>query len=218
MSIDRMRKTYTLGGLKETDVDSAPLVQFQKWFDEAQLKGSSKEDVPDWLEANAMTLSTANADGAVSSRIVLLKGLTNTGFVFYSNYESTKGSQMESNPQVSLCFFWPHLERQVRIEGMVSKTSRSQSTAYFHSRPRDSQLGAIVSEQSSETTRDSLESRMIELQRKYADIEIPCPDYWGGYEVTPTQIEFWQGRPSRLHDRIVYRAVEDGWSISRIAP
>ena len=213
MSIHQMRQTYSLSGLQEKDVDRDPMVQFEKWFQESQAP-----DLPTWVEVNAMTLSTADLAGCVTSRIVLLKGIKAGKFVFYTNYESTKGKQIEANPSVSLCFFWPHLQRQVRIEGTASKTSREVSEAYFHSRPRGSQFGANVSKQSSEVTASELQSRMKELEQQYADKEIPCPEHWGGYEVDPSTVEFWQGRPSRLHDRIVFRRTEDAWSIVRLSP
>lgn len=213
MSIHQMRQTYTLSGLQEKDVDRDPVVQFEKWFQESQ-----SSDLPEWVEVNAMTLSTTDLSGRVTSRIVLLKGIQDGKFVFYTNYDSTKGDQMEANPLVSLCFFWPHLQRQVRIEGTASKTSRQVSETYFHSRPRSSQLGAIVSKQSSEVTTDELQSRMTELEKQYADQQVPCPDHWGGYEVSPSKIEFWQGRPSRLHDRIVFRRNDNAWKIVRLSP
>ncbi|KAA1260777.1 Pyridoxine/pyridoxamine 5'-phosphate oxidase [Rubripirellula obstinata] len=213
MSIHQMRQTYTLSGLQENDVDRDPIVQFEKWFQEAQ-----SSDLPDWVEVNAMTLSTSDKAGCVTSRIVLLKGIEDGKFVFFTNYGSTKGGQIEANPSVSLCFFWPHLQRQVCIAGTALKTSREVSQTYFHSRPRGSQLGANVSMQSSEVTASDLQSRMSELEQKYADQEIPCPDHWGGYEVTPSTIEFWQGRPSRLHDRIVFRKSDKAWNIVRLSP
>jgi pyridoxamine 5'-phosphate oxidase len=213
MSIRQMRQTYSLSGLQEQDVDRDPIVQFETWFKESQ-----SPDLPDWVEVNAMTLSTADPAGRVTSRIVLLKGIDEGKFVFFTNYGSTKGDQIEANPLVSLCFFWPHLQRQVRIEGTAIKTSREISETYFHSRPRGSQLGANVSMQSSEVTASDLQSRMGELEQKYADQQIPCPDHWGGFEVTPSKIEFWQGRPSRLHDRIVFQKNDNAWKIVRLSP
>jgi pyridoxamine 5'-phosphate oxidase len=214
MSIEQMRRNYAMAGLHEEDVDSDPLVQFGLWFQQAQ-----QPDLPDWVEINAMTLSTVAQDGAVSSRIVLLKGVESGKLCFFTNYDSTKGQQMAANPQVALCFFWPHLERQVRIEGTVSKTDREQSDRYFQGRPRGSQLGAHVSQQSSPIeNRTVLEERLAELEAQYADQPVPCPNNWGGYEVTPTRFEFWQGRPNRLHDRICYQRVADRWHVTRLAP
>lgn len=214
MSIQQMRKNYTRAGLDKRDVDPDPLVQFERWFDEAQ-----SPELPDWFEINAMTLSTAERSGHVSSRIVLLKGIAEGKFLFFTNYDSAKGKQIAVHPQVSLCFFWPHLERQVRVDGTVTKTDRDRSESYFHSRPRESQLGASVSLQSSVIeSGESLRERMNELEVKYAGAQIPCPENWGGYQVAPTSIEFWQGRPSRLHDRICYRKESSQWRIVRLSP
>lgn len=233
MTIDRMRKSYTMHGLDASEVASQPVEQFREWFGEAQ-----QSDLPDWMEINAMTLSTCSTNGRVTSRIVLLKGIeplgngpadqsllekgtsdSSSGFVFYTNYESVKGKQIAENPRASLCFFWPHLERQVRIEGTISKVSRQRSEAYFHSRPRDSQLGAWVSDQSLPIAdRSVLADRFTELRQQHAGQPIPLPDHWGGYEVSPEHVEFWQGRPNRLHDRIGYTRAADGWSIERLSP
>jgi pyridoxamine-phosphate oxidase len=216
MTFDQMRISYTKSGLSETDLTPDPIGQFLAWF-----KDAHTEDRPSWLETNAMTLSTSDpATGRVTSRIVLLKGVEDKKFIFFTNYLSEKGRQMEANPQISLCFFWPHLERQVRIVGRVAKTSRQASVEYFAQRPRGSRLGANVSSQSQVVPdRSRLEAAMRELDAKYADRDdIPCPENWGGYAVTPSEIEFWQGRDSRLHDRLVYRREGDAWKIVRLAP
>ncbi|WP_146578944.1 pyridoxamine 5'-phosphate oxidase [Neorhodopirellula pilleata] len=217
--IDQMRQNYTLGGLSEQDVDSDPMVQFGNWFAEATEPGSAS-GIPPWLEPNAMTLSTSDPDGTVSSRIVLLKGVERNAFVFYSNYASHKASQISANAHVALCFYWPHLQRQVLVQGGAAKIDRERSLEYFRSRPRDSQLGAHASTQSSViASREVLEQRMDELRRRYpGETEIPLPENWGGYAVVPSWIEFWQGRTSRLHDRIVYRNENDAWTIERLSP
>src|SRR6056297_472722 len=209
MSLYEMRKSYRLGSLLEKDIAADPMVQFRKWLSEA-----AEGNLPDWVEINAMTLSTSEPNGELSSRIVLLKGLEQDKFWFYTNYDSLKGRQMAANRHVSLCFLWQHVQRQVRIEGSVEKAPREQSERYFHSRPRDSQLGAVVSAQSAVVpSREHLEKQLAELQQRYADGEIPCPEDWGGYAVTPQRIEFWQGRESRLHDRIRYRFENSNWLI-----
>ncbi|KAI9549242.1 pyridoxamine 5' [Daphnia sinensis] len=220
-SIAHLRQDYQLQSLDIADVDPNPFVQFAKWFED-----TIKAEI---LEPNAMTLSTATPEGKPSSRIVLLKGLEfhhpelqTGGFVFYTNYNSQKGEEMAANPHVSLCFNWLDLQRQVRIEGTVSKVSADISTEYFNSRPKLSRIGAWVSNQSQVVPdRAYLENRFKELSEKYEDTEgVPRPAHWGGYIVKPTLIEFWQGRRSRLHDRICYTKLEgsEEWKIERLAP
>ena len=210
----QMRQNYTQQGLRKNDVDEDPMVQFKNWLDEA-----IRDDLPEWMEANAMTLSTADLDGHVTSRIVLLKGLQDNKFWFYTNYDSDKAVQMKTNARVALCFFWPYLERQVRVAGTVEKSTRSQSESYFQQRPRDSQLGALVSEQSRVVqSRDDLESAFKKANEQYRDEAIPCPANWGGYGVAPEQIEFWQGRSGRLHDRIQYSLRDGNWVLERLSP
>ena len=209
MSIDQMRKNYSLAGLSKQDVDSDPMVQFARWFEQA-----NQPDLPEWVEVHAMTLSTAGPSGDVTSRVVLLKGIDQGKLFFYTNYDSTKGQQIGTNPSVALCIHWPHLQRQVRVEGTATR-----SEDYFQSRPRGSQLGAHVSQQSIVVdNRQVLEQRMIEMEDQFDNQPVPCPRHWGGYEVSPAMVEFWQGRPSRLHDRICYTLVDGDWKIERRAP
>ncbi len=212
--LQEMRRTYAQAGLDVDDVASDPIDQFQRWFGEAQ-----HPCLPDWLEVNAMTLSTATKAGQVTSRVVLLKGVSPDGFVFYTNYQSVKGQQLAENPSASLCFYWPHLERQVRIDGVVGKVTKELSDAYFRSRPRESQLGGLLSDQSKPVkNREVIEGLFNDLEKRYAGTDIPRPEHWGGYQLVPHQIEFWQGRPSRLHDRICYMLQNDRWNISRLCP
>lgn len=208
-----LRQNYTFTNLLETEVDSDPIKQFASWFEEALNA--------DLLEPNAMTLATASSDGKPSARIVLLKGYDERGFVFYTNYESTKGRQLIANPQAALVFLWDKLERQIRIEGKVVKIDGKESDRYFHSRPISSQIGAWTSDQSRVIpNREVLEKRQQELVQKYSDgATIPRPPHWGGFRLIPDVIEFWQGRPSRLHDRLIYRLQDDAtWEIVRLAP
>ena len=208
-----LRQNYTLTDLLETEVNSNPIEQFTSWFEEALNA--------DLLEPNAMTLATASSNGKPTARIVLLKGYDERGFVFYTNYESTKGQQLIANPQATLVFFWDKLERQVRIEGKVTKLSAEESDRYFHSRPVSSQIGAWTSDQSRVIdSREVLERKQQELKAKYADgATIPRPPHWGGFRLIPDLIEFWQGRPSRLHDRLVYQLQDDAtWKIVRLSP
>jgi len=211
-SIADLRKDYALQALAEAEAHPNPFQQFQLWFDQAiaaQLH-----------EPNAMTLATATKTGTPSARIVLLKGFDSRGFVLYTNYNSRKGQELAENPQAVLVFWWAELERQVRIEGRVEKVSESEADDYFQSRPRGSRLGAWTSNQSQVISdREVLEQRLQALTAQYQDQEIPRPPHWGGYRVVPSAIEFWQGRPSRLHDRLRYCQGEDGqWLIERLAP
>ncbi len=211
-TLENLRKDYRAEKLSETDVKKNPIEQFDHWFDEALKSGI--------YEPNAMTLATASTDGKPAARIVLLKGFNQDGFVFYTNYLSRKGKELAKNPVVALVFFWPELERQVRIEGTIEKVSKETSEKYFQSRPKESQIGALASPQSQVIAdRSLLEKNWKELEKTYADQEIPKPSFWGGYLVKPQVIEFWQGRSSRLHDRIVYRkADKNNWKIVRLAP
>ena len=207
-----MRKEYASAELSENSVKADPIKQFMIWFDEAQ-----EAKVP---EENAMTLSTATHDGRPSARIVLLKGYSDAGFVFFTNYLSRKGKEIGKNPMGALTFFWPSLERQVRIEGVLEKVSKEESEKYFHSRPKDSQVGAVASPQSQEIPdRAFLEKKWQELTAAYDGKEVPKPSFWGGYILKPRLIEFWQGRPSRLHDRILYKKIDNkNWKKVRLAP
>jgi len=210
-NLQNLRQDYRVASLSENDVAANPFLQFKKWFSdaiEAQL-----------YEPNVMTFATADSDGKPSARIVLLKGFDENGFVFYTNYESRKANDLVENPQAAAVFFWAELERQVRIEGIVSKIDKETSEAYFHSRPIGSQIGAIASPQSSVITdRTLLEEKVSMLTAEYEGKVIPKPDNWGGYLIEPKRIEFWQGRSSRLHDRITYDFIEGFWKISRLAP
>ncbi|AHM58570.1 pyridoxamine-phosphate oxidase [Flammeovirgaceae bacterium 311] len=207
-----LRKDYTQASLDVSDTLSDPIQQFQKWFKEAQ-----EAQV---LEPNAMTLSTVTAEGRPDARIVLVKDVDEEGFTFFTNYESRKGKELENHPYAALTFYWPELERQVRIEGSVEKVDQATSKKYFNSRPRRSQIGAWASPQSQEIpNRGILETRERDFIERFDDGEVPLPDHWGGYAVKPERIEFWQGRASRLHDRIVYQQqTGGGWERKRLAP
>jgi pyridoxamine 5'-phosphate oxidase len=211
-TIADLRKDYTLEGLSVSDVNSNPFIQFRQWFDQALAT-----QVP---EPNAMTLATATPDGKPSARMVLLKGFDQRGFVFYTNYNSHKGQELAENPQASLVFWWVELERQVRISGRVEKVSENESDEYFYSRPLNSRLSAWASRQSEVIeSREVLEQRMHELQIQYQNQDVPRPRYWGGLRVIPIEIEFWQGRSNRLHDRLLYTRLDDGsWKIVRLSP
>jgi pyridoxamine 5'-phosphate oxidase len=212
MSIASIRRDYQLKSLSESDVAADPIKQFSTWWDEAL---SAEID-----EVNAMALSTVQDDGTPASRIVLLKGFDEAGFVFYTNYESSKGKQINGNNAVSLLFFWKELERQVRVQGLCEKVNPEESDAYFYSRPIGSQLGAWASPQSEQIeNREVIESRAAALQSKYKDARVPRPPHWGGFRVVPKAIEFWQGRSNRLHDRIMYSKDQHAnWKIIRLAP
>ena len=207
-----LRNEYGAHGLRRSDLHTDPIKQFSAWFAAALAAGIR--------DVNAMTLATASAEGRPSARIVLLKGFDERGFVFFTNHDSEKGQQIEANPYVALVFYWVLLERQIRISGPVERTSREDSAAYFHSRPVGSRLGAWVSRQSEVIdARRILDSRLTEMTERFQDGEIPLPPHWGGYRVNPDRIEFWQGRPNRLHDRFRYSRQEDGaWQIDRLAP
>ena len=210
-AISDLRKEYALNGLDKADVSPDPIAQFRVWFEAALGAG-----VP---EPNAMHVSTVTADGRPDGRIVLIKDVSDAGFVFYTNYESRKGRQLTDRPFAALTFFYPELERQIRIEGRVEKVSADESDAYFNSRPRGSQIGAWVSQQSSLVeSRDVLQNRQRELEAQFDSQPVPRPPHWGGFRVVPDMLEFWQGRPSRLHDRIRYRKVGGDWVIERLSP
>ena len=209
-SLAQLRKNYTLGQLSETEVPQEPLPLFQQWFDQA-----IKAECP---EPNSMTLATADKAGNPSARIVLLKGADENGFTFFTNYESQKGKDLAQRPQAALLFHWHELERQVRIQGIVERVSSQESDQYYHSRPPASRIGAWASPQSAVIPRrDFLEEAEARFKAEFGEAP-PRPEHWGGYRLKPTAIEFWQGRPSRLHDRIHYERIDGRWKISRLAP
>jgi pyridoxamine 5'-phosphate oxidase len=208
--LSRIRKEYSSSELLETSVLSHPVSQFEKWMNEALVSGVK--------EPTAMALSSVSSSGRPSCRIVLLKEVSVRGFTFFSNYESRKGKELEQNPFASLTFFWAELERQVRIEGTIKKTSRKESEEYFSTRPRNSQIGAWVSHQSSEISKEEILNKLAEEESRWEGKSVECPPYWGGFILKPEMIEFWQGRPSRLHDRIAYSLKNGNWNIKRLSP
>jgi pyridoxamine 5'-phosphate oxidase len=210
-SLADLRREYTLGGLRRADLLADPIAQFKKWFDEAM-----RAEV---LEPNAMTLATANAQGEPSSRTVLIKAVDERGFVFFTNYDSRKGRDLASNPKASITFYWRELERQVNVFGTITKVPREESEAYFHSRPLGSQFAAWASTQGTVVAdRRYLETKLAEVKEKHSTGPVPLPSYWGGYVVAPNAVEFWQGRPNRLHDRFRYLKNADSWQIDRLSP
>ncbi|MBM3781879.1 MAG: pyridoxamine 5'-phosphate oxidase [Acidobacteria bacterium] len=211
MSIAELRRDYRSHVLVESEAAPDPFIQFRQWFDEAVRA--------ELLEPNAMTLATVSPSGDPAARTVLLKGLDDTGFVFFTNYESAKGRDLSTRPRACLLFFWAELERQVRITGQAARLRPDESLEYFRSRPRGSQLGAWVSPQSQIiASRATLDDALAQLEVTYADGDIPLPPFWGGYRVVPDAVEFWQGRTSRLHDRLLYTRQGDDWSRVRLAP
>lgn len=203
--------TNNIAGLDEKTINRDPIKQFQVWLDDAI---AANLPLPE-----AMTLATATPDGRPSARMVLLKQVDEDGFVFFTNYNSAKAEQLDANPYAALVFYWARLDRQVRVEGSVVRTSAQESRDYFRTRPRESQIGALASAQSKVISgREVLEQRAQELEALYRDREIDCPEYWGGYRLKPERIEFWKSRIGRLHDRILYERVSDGWTITRLAP
>lgn len=210
-TVTELRREYRSKDLDENSLDPDPIAQFKIWFEEARAAGE--------LDPDAMTLATSTRRGEVSARIVLLRGLSEGGFVFFTNYDSRKGREIDENARAAIVFYWATLNRQVRVEGSVQRVDQYESEAYFRTRPRGSQIGAWASPQSSEIeNRKVLEAMVGDLERRFADREVPLPPNWGGYRVIHESIEFWQGRESRLHDRIVYRRLKDGWKTARLAP
>lgn len=209
--IAQLRREYISHPLGKNSINDDPITQFKNWFDEAL-----QAEQPD---PEAMTLSTISDDGRLSARIVLLRSFDHRGFVFFTNYQSRKSRELTTNPQIALTFYWSSLNRQVRIEGFVEIVTRQESEDYFQTRPRGSQLGAWASPQSEEIAdRETLDKMVAEIEERFRDQPIPCPPFWGGFRVKPDRIEFWQGRESRLHDRMLYTLREGAWQISRLAP
>ncbi len=212
LNIAALRHDYVAHGLRRADLDPDPIKQFAKWFGEAA--------AAEIRDVNAMSLATIDSDGGPDLRIVLLKAISDRGFVFFTNYSSAKGRQLDANPRAALTLFWVQLERQIRVRGTVEKTSREESEEYFRSRPLGSQLGAWASAQSEAiSNRDALHARLAEVTQQFAMGDVPLPDYWGGYRLYPHTIEFWQGRTNRMHDRFRYtREGDANWIIERLSP
>ena len=211
LSVADLRREYARARLDEGNVSPSPITEFARWFEEAV-----KAEVQ---EPNAMVLATASPDGAPSGRVVLLKGFDEQGFVFFTDYRSQKGTELEQNPRAALVFYWPELERQVRVTGTTGRVGRDESEAYYRTRPRGSRISAWVSHQSQViASRKILEERVPELELMYPGDDVPLPPYWGGVRVMPERMEFWQGRTSRLHDRIRYMKTGTGWRIERLSP
>ena len=209
--LKKLRKEYTRAGLTEADAHPDPIEQFRWWFYDALAANLH--------EPNAMTLATSTPDGRPSARVVLLKGFDERGFVFYTNYEGRKARELDENPYCALVFYWGDLERQVRVEGRAGRVPKEESDAYYESRPRGSRLGAWASVQSHPIRdREALEARLWELEAEYEGCELPRPPFWGGYRVEPEEVEFWQGRENRLHDRLLYRRSHEGWDVVRLQP
>jgi pyridoxamine 5'-phosphate oxidase len=235
MSIADLRREYNLAGLRRRDLDNDAIVQFRKWFEQssgARASGQIRKflinvykslfliKTAEQLDLNAMTLATADRQGRPSARVVLLKGLDERGFIFFTNYNSRKGRELEENPEAALVFYWPEQERQVCVAGQVSRVSEAESEAYFATRPRGSQIGAWASDQSAVVRdRAELEQKWDQVGKQYPDQKVPRPPHWGGYVLKPMRMEFWQGRPNRLHDRFRYtRQPDNSWSVERLSP
>ena len=214
MTIHHLRRDYRFGSLTRDQMPDDPIALFRTWFDELR-----SMDLPEWFEPNAMSLATAKPERGAACRIVLLKEFDDRGFTFFTNYLSSKGEQIAADNRVALGFFWPILERQIRVEGFATKVDPSLSEKYFRSRPRSSQLSANASPHSQIIQDESTLTQLVEdLDAKLQGAEVPCPEHWGGYRVSPELIEFWQGRPSRLHDRFRYLRRPGGWQVDRLGP